>query len=527
MLYGAKWWKIDFHLHSPASFDFGEASLSHREYLLAAMQNGLDCIVVTDHNCCSWVEGLKAELTLMKAERLEGYRDLTIFPGAEIEVFPAIHLLAIFDPQKDVEDINTTIAYIRGAGSPQTFQDAVKIIQRSGGIALPAHVDDAKGLFHTVNGASLKTVLDNCDFFAIEVINPEYTLPQLCMDMKREYTYVMGSDAHTRADIGRRFSWVKMESPTIESLALALQDGEDGVISNGISTNNPNSLENRCYIEELAVSKGQKIGNGTVFSVHFSPWLNTIIGGRGSGKTAIAEFLRIILNKTQNLPKEIEATYNKFAKIPSTRTDVGMLRRDTKIEVIIIKDGRRLKLVWESNQWLEYYQEDGEWRLSESVGDVNQRFPIHIYSQKQLYEMAEEPNCLIHYIDSLFDFNSWKQQLECLSESYKLLCRQEREIRGKISKESLLRAQLSDLNAKIRMLESTANNPIIATIKEYSSKYAEFESELTTIKSRLAEMQGDIIQTTLVSRNTIESILDPEYAEKYNYFIVTVKSFGA
>lgn len=519
MLYGAKWWKIDFHLHSPASFDFGESSLSHREYLLAAMQNGLDCIVVTDHNCCSWVDGLRTELTLMKAERPEGYRDLTIFPGAEIEVFPAIHLLAIFDPQKDVKDINTTIACIRGAGSPQTFQDAIKIIQRSGGIALPAHVDDAKGLFHTVNGASLKTVLDNCDFFAIEVINPEYTLPQLCIDMKREYTYVMGSDAHTRADIGRRFSWVKMESPTIESLALALQDGEDGIISNGVSTNNPNSLENRCYIEELAVSKGQKIGNGTVFSVHFSPWLNTIIGGRGSGKTAIAEFLRIVLNKTQNLPKEIEATYSKFAKIPSMRTDVGMLREDTKIEVIIIKDGRRLKLVWESNQWLEYYQEDGEWRLSESVGDVNQRFPIHIYSQKQLYEMAEEPNCLIHYIDSLFDFNSWKQQLEYLNESYKLLCRQEREIRGKISKESSLRAQLSDLDAKIRMLESAANNPIIATIKEYSSKYAEFESELTTIKSRLAEMQEDIIQTTLVSQNTIESILDPEYAEKYNCFI--------
>ena len=501
MPYGAKWWKIDFHLHSPASFDFGEPSLSHREYLLAAMQSGLDCIVVTDHNCCNWVDGLRAELTLMKTERPEGYRDLTIFPGAEIEVFPSIHLLAIFDPQKDVDDINTTIACIRGAGSPQTFQDAVKVIQRSGGIALPAHVDDVKGLFHTVNGASLKTVLDNCDFFAIEVINAKYTLPQLCIDMKREYTYVMGSDAHTRADMGRRFSWVKMETPTIESLALALQDGEDGVISNGISTNNPNSLENRCYVEELTVSKGQKIGNGTAFSVHFSPWLNTIIGGRGSGKTAITEFLRIILNKTQNLPKEIEATYNKFAKIPDTRTDVGMLRSDTKIEVIIIKDGRRLKLVWESNHWLEYYQEDGQWRLSEGVGDVNQRFPIHIYSQKQLYEMAEEPNCLIHYIDSLFDFNAWKQQLESLNEAYKLLCHQEREIRGKISKESSLRAQLSDLDAKIRMLESAANNPIIATIKEYSSKYAEFESELTTIKSRLAEMQEDISQTTLVSRD--------------------------
>ena len=82
-----------------------------------------------------------------------------------------------------------------------------------------------------------------------------------------------------------------------------------------------------------------------------------------------------------------------------------------------------------------------------------------------------------------------------------------------------MRAQLSDLDAKIRMLESAANNPIITTIKEYSSKYAEFESELIAIKSRLAEMQEDITQTTLVSRNTIESILDPEYAEKYSCFI--------
>lgn len=519
MLYGAKWWKIDFHLHTPASEDFKEPLLTYREYLLSAMQNGLDCIVVTDHNCCNWVDGLRTELKLMQEERPEGYRDLIIFPGVEIEVFPSIHLLAIFDPQKNVADIKNIIAHILGAGSPQTFQDAIKIIQRSDGIALPAHIDNIKGLFHEIKGTSLKTVLDNCDFFAIEVVNPEYELPQLCIDMKREYTYVMGSDAHTKSNIGHRFSWVKMETPNIKSLALALQDGEDGVISNGTSINNPNSIENRFHIEGLTVTKGQKIGNGKSFSVHFSPWLNTIIGGRGSGKTAITEFMRIILNKVQNLPKEIEATHNKFAKIPSTRTDVGMLRPDTKIEVIILKDARRLKLIWESNKWSEYYQENNTWIPSESVGDINQRFPIQIYSQKQLYEMAEEPNCLIHYIDNLFDFNSWKQQLHNLNESYILICRQEREIIGKISQEPSLRAQLSDLDAKIRMIESATHSPIISILKKYSSKYTEFESELTTIKSTLTVMQKNSIQATSVSKNIFDNILDSKYAEKYNFFI--------
>ncbi|WP_461811501.1 TrlF family AAA-like ATPase [Faecalimonas sp.] len=520
MIYGAKWWKVDFHMHTPASHDFQEPQISCREYLLAAMQKELDSIVITDHDCCSWIEDLRTELERMKSEKPAGYRALTIFPGVELEVFPAIHLIAIFDPQKPIEEINATISCIKTSRSPLNFQDAVKTIQDCKGIALPAHADDTKGVFQTLEGNALRNALDNCDFFATEVVDATYTLPQLCIDMKCEYTYVMGSDAHNRSNIGRRFSWVKMESPTIESLALAFQDGEDGIITDGRSISNPNILENRCYIEDLTIYKGQKIGNGTAFDAHFSPWLNTIIGGRGSGKTAITEFLRIVLDKTQNLPKEINETYKKFAKVPDNRKDVGMLRNDTKIETIIIKDGRRLKLIWESGTWSEYHEEGHDWVLSESVGDVNQRFPIHIYGQKQLYEMAEEPNCLIHYIDGLFDFDAWSQQLEGLSEKYTSLCREEREVRGKILKKSSFLAQLSDLDAKIEMLESATNNPVIATIKTYSSMYSKFKSELETIQSKLSEMQDDIIQTTLVSQDDIGSILDNDYSEQYKAFVL-------
>lgn len=82
-----------------------------------------------------------------------------------------------------------------------------------------------------------------------------------------------------------------------------------------------------------------------------------------------------------------------------------------------------------------------------------------------------------------------------------------------------MRVQLSDLDAKIRMLESATNDPIIATIKAYTSKYAEFESEIATIRLRLSEMQEDIIQTTLVNSNDIDSIFDNEYSEKYKAFV--------
>lgn len=463
---------------------------------------------------------MQAELTKLKSESPDVYREFAIFPGVEIEVFPAIHLLAIFDPQKPICEISSVISCIQNAGNQNTFQDAVNLIQRSGGIAIPAHIDEAKGLFSSLEGSALKSVLDNCDFFAAEVINPMYPLPQLCADMKREFTYVMGSDAHGCSDIGKRFSWVKMETPTIESLALALQDSDDGIITNGISVSSPNSLGNRCFIEKLIIENGQKIGNGTAFCVHFSPWLNTIIGGRGSGKTTITEFLRIVFGKDQNLPKEIAFAFKNFSKVPSNRTDVGMLRENTTIQAFVKKDGRQLKLIWTSGKWIEYCYDNGDWKLSEGAGNVNQRFPIHIYSQKQLYEMADDPNCLIHYIDSLFDYDAWKHHLAILSEEYKSTCRQAREISHKIAQEESLKARLSDLDAKIATLEVAANNPIFSTIKAFSTVYEAFKSELVTIISRLSEMHCDITQTTLVEQASVESILDKESAENYRSFIL-------
>ena len=518
---GAKWWKFDFHVHTPASFDYREPQLSPRDFLISVMQKGLDCIAVTDHDSCNWIDCLRTELTKIKTEAPHVYRELTIFPGVEIEVFPAIHLLAIFDPQKPLMDISSVISRIQNAGNRTNFQDAVNLIQRSGGIAIPAHVDDAKGLFTTIReGSALKNVLDNCDFFATEVTDPTYSFPQLCVDMKREFTNVMGSDAHERADIGRRFSWVKMEMPTIESLALALQDSEDGIITSGSSSSSPNSLGNRCFIEKLIVERGQKIGNGKEFCVHFSPWLNTIIGGRGSGKTTITEFLRIVFGKGENLPKEIAAAFNKFSKVPSNRTDVGMLRKNTTIHAYVKKDGRELKLIWESGKWTEYCNDSGEWKLSDGAGNVDQRFPIHIYSQKQLYEMAEDPNCLIHYINGLFDYSAWKQHLSTLREEYKSLCRQARELSQKISQEEALKARLSDLDAKITTIEAAANNPIFSKAKLFTSQYENFKSEITNIISCLSEMHRDITQTTLVEQTSVESILDEESSKNYQEFIL-------
>ena len=56
-LTGARWWKVDFHTHTPASNDYGKGpdvndikKMTPRDWLLQYMKKEIDCIVITDHN---------------------------------------------------------------------------------------------------------------------------------------------------------------------------------------------------------------------------------------------------------------------------------------------------------------------------------------------------------------------------------------------------------------------------------------------------------------------------------------------
>jgi hypothetical protein len=83
---GARWWKFDFHTHTPASDDYGkgsdQASLKRRtptEWLLDYMRAGVDCVAITDHNSGAWIGELRDEYVRMAAEQPEGFRPLHLF----------------------------------------------------------------------------------------------------------------------------------------------------------------------------------------------------------------------------------------------------------------------------------------------------------------------------------------------------------------------------------------------------------------------------------------------------------------
>lgn len=120
---GAKWWKFDFHSHTPASDDYGKGAkqaiyrkISPEEWLLNYMRNSIDCVAITDHNSGAWIDPLKHALQYLKSRNHPDYRPLYLFPGVEISVNGGIHLLAIFDINKKTEDIDHLLGMINYNG---------------------------------------------------------------------------------------------------------------------------------------------------------------------------------------------------------------------------------------------------------------------------------------------------------------------------------------------------------------------------------------------------------------------------
>lgn len=73
---GTRWYKCDLHLHSPASLCFKErANITPEQWVQEALDKGLNCVAVTDHNTAEWVDKIKDAAK---------NKELTVFPGVEI-----------------------------------------------------------------------------------------------------------------------------------------------------------------------------------------------------------------------------------------------------------------------------------------------------------------------------------------------------------------------------------------------------------------------------------------------------------
>ena len=497
---GARWWRVDLHAHSPASHDFGsEADRGDPDWvawITAARDAGLDAIAVTDHNTAAGIAPLQDA-----ASRVEN--GPVLFPGVEVTASDGVHLLVLFDPacsDRHVEDFLSRVKVPVDNRGDETARSSFSVEQildecPAGALIVGPHVNQPRGLLD-LSGQERRAVLRHASLAAVEVV-PDYPVDKSWIDgskseIGRSLPRLWNSDSHALDQVGHRFTWIKMTRPDAGGLRLALLDGDDSVRPTAASdVVDPNSHAVSA-IESIGIRNARYLGRSEPLTVPFNPWFNTIIGGRGTGKSTLVDFCRTALRRDGELEghDELWRAFRRRLQVPRQRGEEGLLTDATTIELIYRKDGARFALSWNREGSVPSIARlEGASRIREE-GDIRERFPVRIYSQKQLFEVARNPDALLAVIDDTdaVDGAGMRRRSRELSARYLALRSDARALRAEAAELPDRNAALSDVRRRLKLLQSGEH---AAALKQYR-KLRRHDESWRSIRQQVLDGIGDV-----------------------------------
>lgn len=262
---GLNWYRIDLHIHTPASADYQEPDVSFLDILRKAEARGADLIAFTDHNTVRGFVGLADSIEKLKLletlgritpeeqARLDEYRRLlariTVLPGVEFTATFGFHILGIFPPDTSIRQLEHILLELNipesqieaGTGQVGATSDvltAYEILHDAGALVIPAHVNSTHGVAmqNLPFGGQTKIAFTQSPYIhALEATDLESNSRRATKrffngskpDYPRRMHVIQGSDAHRlnrnpdkESDLGvcDRMTEVHLPEPTFEAL---------------------------------------------------------------------------------------------------------------------------------------------------------------------------------------------------------------------------------------------------------------------------------------------------------------------
>lgn len=555
---GARWYKCDFHLHTPASLCFKDKTVTPGQWINRVKELHLNCVAVTDHNTGEWIDKVKP---IAQAE------GIVVFPGVEITCDTSkIHLLILFDTDKGTQDVNDFLIRCginredfakSEAHSMKTVLEIAEMANADNAIVIPAHIDEYNGLGTCASKYVIEKLFDleyinavqfvHKDFLQTGItvpgneelkahINQYYNNPRLEIGydaIKKGYDSVVKAkqknislltfsdnpdldepSKHGLSGIGRVYSWIKMdENPDIEGLRQAFM----------FSDRNANSFECETmpyskpslWIKSIAIQNTTITKKDIVFNIEFSPSLTTIIGGRGSGKSSILRFLRGVFDRNADINglEEILEEQRNFFKLCDD-DGIGVLKADSKIIVEFVRDEILYRIIFvkgERERSIEKY--NAETDSFELVTDefFIDFFEFEQYSQKQIFALAQKPNELRNRIDSaipaIADIQEERLQIES-DLNQKVATR--KSLTQSIVAKSKLMTEIRDLENKIRLLQQSGISELLKNNQSLKRQY----NVLKTFFQKIRDLQTELTKSVELYDN-LPTIKDELFDESY------------
>ncbi len=403
----SRWYKCDLQVATPAwkfsltagcAYDFNREEDKVRfadTYMERLRECGIDVIALADHNTGAWLPVMQAA----------GSRyDVVVFPGVEVTTASGAdgaHLVLIGDLDRTVQDIDVLLARTCGfdddhprfnpktkdpAPAPRTANQILDALPEQW-LAIAPHALTDNGL------ASGKTVRGDLRWKALHHDRLGAVDPGEVTDKRRagegfvarflnrtldefpclaRMPFIATSDAYSLESLGSRFTWIRMDTPSKESLRQAFLDHDARIMPNWdprlVANPDPNVVDH-AWVDNIEL--GGTLGNSTApLRVSFDPRLNVIIGGRGAGKSTVVSALRQVYGSTQSLPDSIEQEATAFVN------GVFSDARLTAQHRLAISRERQTAL-WSSHLGS---------RTERNGVQLPTHFPVRVFSQKELFE---------------------------------------------------------------------------------------------------------------------------------------------
>jgi hypothetical protein len=238
-----KRFEADLHIHTCLS-PCGESQMSPRRIVEQAKLRGLDIIGICDHNSVENVVCTK------KAGEKE---ELAVIGGIEVTSQEEVHILALFDEDKDLFELaNLIYENLPGVNDERVFGEQLVVNEDDeilsfnkrlliGATVLPLH--QIVDRIHSLSGLAIASHIDRESFSIIGQlgfipdglqldgleVSPRLSLKkaQLKFGKAFDFPLVTFSDAHTLEDVGKSFTCLLMEKANTKEIRKALL-GEDG-----------------------------------------------------------------------------------------------------------------------------------------------------------------------------------------------------------------------------------------------------------------------------------------------------------
>ena len=535
---GLRWYKCDFHLHTMSSLCYKERDKDTVGNWVDEVKNKqLQCIAITDHNDYRGIAEIRKQV------QKEG---IIAFPGVELSCDSCkVHLLIIFDTieteERVQEFLNRVGIFHESLGKSEVTcpGDIFAVCENAhdmGALVIAAHIDEFNGVCEISHDNLLK-VLSREYIDAIQISNEDAWVThqkdlkweEICQKLTdkygkkisverakrwyKAYDLALKSDLpmltfsdnpcgereakHGLWGIGSKYTWIKMSrTPNLESVRQAL-------LSFDMRIKRCNECSIQPYMAPEMWIQQIKVTNTTLnekndIIVDFNPQLNTIIGGRGSGKSSIIRLLAGGMESFEaeglnDIKNEQEIFYRKNEK-DKDGVFKGVFKSDSCISIIFERVGDLYKIdilnikKMNSQERRLYRYEDGEWRKFDDSNYLD-FFKARIYTQKQIYEIAKDSNSILNIIDEgISELNQMILDRNIAFDNVIANFLEINDIKKTISEEGMIQSELKDIEKQISKYEKSGISDALKEKQKFEAQWKAVEDYVTRRKLWLEQI---------------------------------------